>query len=194
MGRLRFRRRGSTFANIRNHTSSTSVKYSNCSLFSAFYLVASFARSFLQEDFTKWDSFKLCKCWLLNQKLLRMTWRFWTKRTVGIPCELHAKTRNGQYYDLQKKVIYDRVCPGVQPWSVLRGRQHGWHGRGVCKHPNISVFKNRNILLQSCRWARVEKREFWLAKARWIKTVYTSRYDLSRESGSLQIFLAPQVL
>ena len=40
------------------------------------------------------------------KRLLMMTWRYWTKRTVGIPCELNAKTRIGWYNNLQKNNFF----------------------------------------------------------------------------------------
>ena len=94
VGSLRFRRRGSTFANIRNHSSSTSVRYSSCPLFPAFYFVPSFALSILQEESTKWDSVKLCKCWLLNQKAIDDDMTLLDQKDSWDPLWVKCKNKN----------------------------------------------------------------------------------------------------
>ena len=76
-----------------------------------------------------------------------MTWRFWTKSKVGIPCELHAKKRIGQYNDLQKKVIHDndlQISDIVQ--HILK--------KVFCY--NISFIIKSDSILQS-HWQKAQK-------------------------------------
>ena len=74
------------------------------------------------------------------------------------------------------------------PWSITV-ISFAWPSTWLAR-AKVWIFQFSNIWIFFSRWVKAEKRGFWLTKARSIKTFPASRYALSRESGSLQIFFS----